>query len=92
MNVNLTPRLEALVRQKVESGLYNNASEVAREALRLLEERDRLTRLRTALAVGDEQFARGEVVEWTPGLMERLTREADEGERRGLPIGDHVTP
>jgi len=38
MNVNLTPQLEALVRQKVESGLYGSASEVVREALRLLDE------------------------------------------------------
>jgi putative addiction module CopG family antidote len=41
MNVSLTRRLEAFVRSKVASGLYNNASEVVREALRLLAERDR---------------------------------------------------
>ena len=40
MNVNLTPELEALVREKVASGLYNNQSEVVREGLRLLMERD----------------------------------------------------
>lgn len=40
MNVSLTPRLEEIVRRKVASGLYNNASEVIREALRLLVERD----------------------------------------------------
>ena len=51
MNVNLTPQLEAMVRRKVESGLYNNASEVGREALRLMEERDSLQRLRAALAI-----------------------------------------
>lgn len=34
MHVSLTPELESAVRQKVESGLYNNASEVVREALR----------------------------------------------------------
>lgn len=42
MNVNLTPQLEELVRAKVASGLYTSASEVVREALRLLEEQDRL--------------------------------------------------
>jgi antitoxin ParD1/3/4 len=42
LNVNLTPELEALVQRKVGSGLYNNQSEVVREALRLLEEQDRL--------------------------------------------------
>lgn len=40
MNVSLTPRLEAFVRRKVASGLYNNASEVVREGLRLLLERE----------------------------------------------------
>jgi antitoxin ParD1/3/4 len=42
MNVNLTPQLEELVRAKVSSGLYNSASEVVREALRLMDEQDRL--------------------------------------------------
>ncbi len=40
MNVSLTPQLESFVRQKVESGLYGSASEVVREALRLLGERE----------------------------------------------------
>jgi uncharacterized protein len=36
MNVSLTPELERFVREKVASGLYNNASEVVREALRAM--------------------------------------------------------
>ena len=42
MNVSLTPELEGFVDQKVESGLYNNASEVIREGLRLLKEHDEI--------------------------------------------------
>lgn len=42
MNVNLTPQLEELVRSKVASGMYTSASEVMREALRLMDEQDRL--------------------------------------------------
>lgn len=42
MNISLTPQLEELVKTKVASGLYGSASEVLREALRLLEERDRI--------------------------------------------------
>lgn len=42
MNVNLTPQLEELVRSKVASGLYTSASEVVREALRLMDEQDQL--------------------------------------------------
>ena len=40
MNVSLTPELEALVNEKVRGGLYGTASEVVREALRLLKQRD----------------------------------------------------
>ena len=40
MNVSLTAELEKFVSAKVESGRYNSASEVVREALRLLEEHD----------------------------------------------------
>jgi antitoxin ParD1/3/4 len=46
MNISLTPHLEDLVKGKVESGFYNSASEVMREALRLLEERDQLREMR----------------------------------------------
>lgn len=42
MNINLTPQLEEMVRTKVSSGLYNSASEVVREALRLMEREDQL--------------------------------------------------
>lgn len=41
MNVSLTQELDKFVAGKVKSGRYNSASEVVREALRLLEEHDR---------------------------------------------------
>lgn len=41
MNVSLTPELEDFVANKVQAGRYNSASEVVREALRLLEEYER---------------------------------------------------
>jgi antitoxin ParD1/3/4 len=46
MNVNLTPQLEELVRSKVNSGMYSSASEVVREALRLMDEQDRLRQVK----------------------------------------------
>jgi antitoxin ParD1/3/4 len=48
MNVSLTPELEQLVAEKVQSGRYSSASEVIREALRLLEEHDELRQKRLA--------------------------------------------
>lgn len=66
MNVSLTPELEKMVADKVESGLYNSASEVVREALRLLREQDllrqiRLEELRREIAVGLEDAEQGHV-------------------------------
>ena len=45
-NISLTPELNMFVANRVASGRYQSASEVVREALRLLEERD-ATRVRT---------------------------------------------
>ena len=46
MNISLNPHFEELIKAKVDSGLYNSVSEVVREALRLLEERDQLRALK----------------------------------------------
>jgi antitoxin ParD1/3/4 len=66
MNVSLTRELEEFVEQKVRSGLYQTASEVVRDGLRLLRERDELRRdqleaLRRDIAVGVDQADRGQV-------------------------------
>ena len=57
MNVSLTPDLEKFVQQKVDTGRYRSSSEVVREALRLLEQKDqeyeqRLAALRAEVQKG----------------------------------------
>ena len=46
MNVSLTPQLECLLKEKVSTGMYSSVSEVVREALRLLSERDSMHELK----------------------------------------------
>lgn len=66
MHVSLTPELEARVKAKVESGLYNNASEVIREALRFMDAHEewvqevKIALLRKQVQVGVEQLENGE--------------------------------
>lgn len=66
MNVSLTPQLERLIQQKVESGMYHSASEVIRDALRLLDERDKthqakLDALRDEIRKGIDSGSAGEL-------------------------------
>ena len=66
MHISLTKELENRIKSKVESGLYNNASEVIREALRFMDTHEdwihevKLARLREQLKVGADQLDRGE--------------------------------
>ena len=67
MNVSLTPELERFVDEKVQHGLYTSASEVVRDGLRLLNERDqernaKLDALRTAVAHGLAEVEQGKGV------------------------------
>jgi antitoxin ParD1/3/4 len=51
----LGDQFQAYIDEKVKGGTYNSASEVVREALRLMQERDeRLAFLRAALIEGEE--------------------------------------
>jgi antitoxin ParD1/3/4 len=63
MNVSLTPELESLVNDKVKTGLYNSASEVVREALRLLEEQDRIKTMRKEVMLGLNEIRSGNYLE-----------------------------
>ena len=86
MNVSLTPELNKFVAAKVKSGLYNSASEVVREALRLLGEHDRaratqLTAFNKELGARLASLDRGEHVE-PKGARARLELKSRERRRR----------
>lgn len=83
MSVTLSPHAEGLIQEKIAMGPYRSADEVIEEALRALDERDRLAKLRAAIAVGDAQLARGEGIPYTSELMDEIEREAAEAFQRG---------
>jgi antitoxin ParD1/3/4 len=85
MNVSLTPELERWVATKVEAGRYRSASEVVREGLRLLQEREeehaaRMTALRQDIRVGLDELDRGEGVDGEE-VMDRIMARI--GDREG---------
>jgi antitoxin ParD1/3/4 len=87
MNVSLTPELENLIRRKVQTGRYGSASEVIREALRLLDERDQLTELhkdeiRKKIAAGMASLRAGKGADGE-AVFDRIDAELNAAARRG---------
>ena len=75
-NVSLTDELDRFVASRVESGLYANASEVLRAALRLLERdekehEEKMAALRAAIAAGDAS------PDAEPGAFARIRKKYD---------------
>ena len=80
MHVSLTDRLEEMVKAKVASGMYNNASEVIRESLRFMETHEawiyqiKLDKLRGEVNRGLKQLDLGESVDGR-SFFEELNKE-----------------
>lgn len=79
MNVSLTAELESWIQRKVKEGLYKSASEVVREGLRLLLERDEqrqrmIEELRREVALGIEQLDRGASRALTRDVIDEVKR------------------
>ena len=81
MHISLTDTLDKYVRDRVATGLYNNASEVIREALRLKiaadqREAAKLEALCAAIDEADADIAAGRVEEYYPGFLDDLDETA----------------
>jgi antitoxin ParD1/3/4 len=82
LNISLTPQLESFINARVASGRYQSASEVVREGLRLLHEREErrqaaLEELRQSIAVGLEEARRGELLDGEQVMEELIQRHQD---------------
>jgi antitoxin ParD1/3/4 len=85
VNVSLTPELEQLINDKVETGSYQTASEVVREALRLLKHRDEgLVALRRDIQAGLDQAARGEYTQHDRQSLAKLAARVKARGRKRL--------
>ncbi|MDD5319686.1 MAG: type II toxin-antitoxin system ParD family antitoxin [Methylococcales bacterium] len=77
MNINLSPQLEELVRNKVASGFYTSASEVVREALRLMDAQDRIRETKLIQLRQDiqEGLDSGAATVWNPEEVKQEGRK-----------------
>lgn len=83
MHISLTEPLENIVKDKVETGLYNNASEVIRDALRVMlkheeAEKTAYAEMKRQALMGHEQALKGEFSDRTPEEIARRFRAKHE--------------
>jgi antitoxin ParD1/3/4 len=96
MNIDLTPELEQLVQSKVESGLYKSPSAVVEEALRLLDHRDEVFKvredeIRQQIEEGWQSARRGELVDGEE-VFDRMDAELADMERAAPKRSDSFLP
>ena len=88
MNVNLGTVFDKFIAELLKSGMYQSQSEVVREGLRLLKEREELKKLRLAelrkqIAIGSEQADRGEFIDGEETFAEIRRRSAERKRTKG---------
>jgi antitoxin ParD1/3/4 len=81
MNVSLSPEIDAWINEKVKSGMYNSSSEVIREGLRMLMEREEqrlsmLEDLRKELLIGVHQLDSGKSHAFDSNMVEKVKQGA----------------
>jgi len=90
MNVSLTPELEEWVRNKVESEMYESASDVVRESLRRMAEKERRDALLRSLDDAWEEHLKGGSIPISELTLDVVKARAAEMDRQGIPIDDDV--
>jgi antitoxin ParD1/3/4 len=92
MNVSLTPELEKLVNDKLKTGMYQTASEVIREGLRLLKDRDeRQAQIRAQVRAGFDAIERGQFETYDESTTKGLAAEIKRRGRKRLAQGNKKT-
>jgi len=85
--------IETSIRKLVSTGRFENEAQVIREALRLLDRREqRIAELRSSIQAGIAEYERGEAIELTDEVWDRLEREAAERTAQGVAPKSDVCP
>jgi antitoxin ParD1/3/4 len=80
MNTPLTPKIEQFIKERLQSGSYNSATEVIEDAFDALTERENFQAVRAELDHADAQIERGEYTEYDENTIRDL---ADQIKTRG---------
>ncbi len=91
MATRYPPQLEEDIRNLMESGDYDDATDILAQGVRLLaRRREKAQHLRELLQVGLDAADRGELVDFTPGLMRQIREDARRLAAAGEPLDPDV--
>ena len=88
MSIQVPIDVESEIQERVANGRYPDDAAVIRAAMDALDRQERRRRLIEALKEGEQ----GEGTPYTPELMARIVRQAEEADRLNLPINPDVCP
>lgn len=94
MNINFAPIDEAFIKNKIEEGYYSNATELVRDAVRKLREKEPQINnaLRAALKEGEMALSKGESDIYSPKLMAKIETRAREDVKNGVKPNPVICP
>ena len=94
MNIIFPSVDEQYIKTKVQEGFYSNATELVRDAVRRLREKDDAAEhvLLNALKEGDVAIREGRTKPYTPQLLDALEQQARQDVRNNKPLNPHVCP
>ena len=94
MNINFPPVDERYIKSKVEDGFYSNITEVVRDAVRRMRERDESThtRLMAALEAGEQAIREGHTVPYTADFLDECEKRARQNLAQGKELNPDVLP
>ena len=91
--LQLDPKIIAIIKDKVDSGLYEDANSVVLTALKAVEVQDlEYLALKESLLVAEAQFARGEGILLTPERLEEIKRRGKAKSAAGHQASRDVRP
>ncbi len=94
MNINFPSVDERYIKGKVEDGFYSNATEVVRDAVRRMRERDESphARLMAALEAGEQAIREGRTAPYTPDFLDECEKRARQNLAEGKELNPDVLP
>ncbi|MGR3318587.1 MAG: type II toxin-antitoxin system ParD family antitoxin [Candidatus Anammoxibacter sp.] len=95
MHLNLGDPYEKFIQREIKAGLYSNATELIRDALRRMQEKKesrRIEHIHALIAEGESQIKQGLGIPYKDDFMDNAMKRAIDNHKTGKPVKDEIKP